>query len=119
MLNQTFEPVELAPYSTRSLNERDTSMSFLALYRSVLVRKASGLDSLQLDTTLGKSHPADGRQNAFFGQQFYCHGLWLAATGLSLTHPYSGEQLSVTAMPDVSFMDIMERFHWQLGGTVV
>lgn len=66
------------------------------------------------DTTHG-----DGRHNAFFRQQFDCHRLLLAATGLSLTHPYSGEQLSVTAMPDVSFMDIMERFHWQLGGTVV
>jgi len=66
------------------------------------------------DTTHG-----DGRHNAFFRQQFDCHHLLLAATGLSLTHPYSGEQLSVTAMPDVSFMDIMERFHWQLGGTVV
>lgn len=61
------------------------------------------------DTTHG-----DGRHNAFFRRQFNCHRLLLAATGLSLTHPYSGEQLSVTALPDGSFMDIMERFHWQL-----
>lgn len=61
------------------------------------------------DTTHG-----DGRHNAFFRRQFNCHRLLLAATGLSLTHPYSGEQLSVTALPDGSFMDIMERCHWQL-----
>jgi tRNA pseudouridine65 synthase len=61
------------------------------------------------DTTHG-----DGRHNAFFRQQFNCHRLLLAATGLSLTHPYSGEQLSITALPDAGFMDIMERFRWQL-----
>jgi tRNA pseudouridine65 synthase len=61
------------------------------------------------DTTHG-----DGRHNAFFRQQFDCNRLLLAATGLSLRHPYSGEQLSVTAMPDSSFINIMERFHWQL-----
>jgi len=61
------------------------------------------------DTTHG-----DGRHNAFFRQQFNCHRLLLAATGLSLAHPYSGEQLAVTTKPDVGFMEIMERFHWQL-----
>jgi tRNA pseudouridine65 synthase len=61
------------------------------------------------DTTYG-----DGRHNAFFRQQFGCHGLLLAATGLSLPHPYSGEQLSITALPEAGFMDIMDRFQWQL-----
>lgn len=61
------------------------------------------------DTTHG-----DGRHNAFFREQFDCHSLLLAATGLSLRHPFSGEPLSVTAMPDVGFTRIMERFHWQL-----
>lgn len=61
------------------------------------------------DTTHG-----DGKHNEFFRQQFDCHHLLLAATGLSLPHPYSGEQLSITAVPDGGFMDIMDRFHWQL-----
>lgn len=61
------------------------------------------------DTTHG-----DGRHNAFFREQFDCHSLLLAATGLALPHPYSGEPMSITAMPDGAFMDIMARFNWHL-----
>lgn len=61
------------------------------------------------DTTHG-----DGKHNDLFRQQFDCHQLLLAATGLSLQHPYSGEQLSISAIPDNSFMAILKKFHWPL-----
>ena len=48
-------PSELSPEPVRSAPERDTLVTFLDYFRSVLLRKAAGLDATQLATTLGPS----------------------------------------------------------------
>ena len=48
-------PVDLAPEPGRSTDQRATLLQFLDFYRSVLVRKAAGLDATQLSATLGPS----------------------------------------------------------------
>ena len=48
-------PIEIATEPGRSRAERDTLVTFLDYYRTVLVRKAVGLDPTQLDTRLGPS----------------------------------------------------------------
>lgn len=48
-------PIEIATEPGRARAERDTLVTFLDYFRSVLVRKAVGLDATQLDTTLGPS----------------------------------------------------------------
>lgn len=48
-------PIELAPEPGRDQPERDTLVTFLDSFRSVLIRKAVGLDQTQLATTLGPS----------------------------------------------------------------
>ena len=54
-MDHEISPVELAEEPGRALTERDTLMNFLAYFRSVLIRKAVGLDSVQLNTPIGPS----------------------------------------------------------------
>lgn len=48
-------PVDPAAEPGRAGTERDTSVTFLDYFRSVLIRKAVGLDPTQLSATIGSS----------------------------------------------------------------
>ena len=54
-MDHEISPVDLAAEPGRALTERDTLVNYLAYFRSVLIRKAVGLDSVQLNTTTGPS----------------------------------------------------------------
>jgi|FLOH01.1.fsa_nt_gi uncharacterized damage-inducible protein DinB len=49
------DKIELASDPGRATTERDSLLAFLGYFRSVLVRKAAGLDTIQLAATLGPS----------------------------------------------------------------
>lgn len=57
------------------------------------------------DTTHG-----DGRHNQFFREQLGCRRLLLAATGLSLVQPMTGEALDFRVMPRDEFATILGLF---------
>ncbi len=59
------------------------------------------------DTTHG-----DGKHNQLFREELDCQRLLLSANSLSLRHPVSGEQFTITANLDATFQSIMERFGW-------
>jgi tRNA pseudouridine65 synthase len=67
---------------------------------------------------IGDAKHGKGRHNRFFQEQFNIHRLLLAATQLELTHPYSGEQLRLTAPIDAneptshSFYQLLQHFNW-------
>jgi tRNA pseudouridine65 synthase len=60
------------------------------------------------DTTYG-----DGRHNRFFRQQFGCARLLLAATELTLAHPYSGCPLTIQAPLSADFAMVLDAFDWR------
>lgn len=55
MSNNVIGPIELAPDPVRGGDERHTLVMFLDYYRSVLARKAAGLDAESLQLRLGPS----------------------------------------------------------------
>ncbi|PLX97659.1 MAG: pseudouridylate synthase [Desulfuromonas sp.] len=55
------------------------------------------------DTTYG-----DGVHNRFFRDRYASHRLLLAAVELKLTHPQTGEALTMTAPPDASFSSVLK-----------
>lgn len=57
------------------------------------------------DTTHG-----DGRHNQLFRDRFDCHRLLLMAARLQLTHPVTGDTLSIEADPDAPFRRAIELF---------
>lgn len=59
------------------------------------------------DATHGK-----GRHNRFFQQMFGCHRLLLACVALRLRHPLSGEDLTIGAGLDESFLRVIEGLNW-------
>lgn len=61
------------------------------------------------DTSYGKSN-----HNRLFAERFGCHRLLLAATRLELSHPVSGEPLSLEAGLDPCFSSVVDAF--QEGG---
>ena len=77
MGNHAISPVQLAAEPGRALTERDTLVNFLAYFRSVLIRKAAGLDAEQLATTVGASSLTIGglvRHMAFVEDHWF-HGV--------------------------------------------
>jgi uncharacterized damage-inducible protein DinB len=59
--NDVISPRELQPDPPRAVPERDMLVSFLDYFRSVLVRKTSGLTASQLDVALAPSTLTLGR----------------------------------------------------------
>jgi tRNA pseudouridine65 synthase len=57
------------------------------------------------DSSYGKSN-----HNRLFAERFDCHRLLLAATGLALPHPVSGETLTLEAGLDATFSRIVDTF---------
>lgn len=60
------------------------------------------------DTTHG-----DGRHNRFFRTHFECHRLLLTATRLVFAHPYGGETITITALPDPVFCSVFKKLDWR------
>ena len=60
------------------------------------------------DATHGK-----GRHNRLFQELFGCQRLLLAATELRLTHPLSGQALSLRAEVAADFAELIERLGWR------
>ena len=59
------------------------------------------------DTTYGH-----GRHNRLFREQYQCHRLLLAAVGLTLTHPRSGQTITIHAAPAPDFCAVADRLGW-------
>lgn len=57
------------------------------------------------DTNYGRT-----KHNQYFAQRFGSSRLMLAATELNLTHPVTGQQLSIKSKPDASFMQVLSIF---------
>lgn len=55
------------------------------------------------DTTHG-----DGKHNTMFRERFNCHRLMLMASSLTLTHPNSGESLTVNTDYDTEFYRVLD-----------
>lgn len=61
---------------------------------------------------IGDTTHGDGKHNDFFRQQFDCHQLLLAATGLSFPHPCLNKTLKIQAPLDNGFSQILTEFGW-------
>ena len=71
-------PPELAAEPARNADERDTLVAFLEYFRSVLIRKAGGLDTAQLDARVGASTLTIGgllKHMAFVEDHWFHHVL--------------------------------------------
>ncbi|HFT3573089.1 TPA: tRNA pseudouridine(65) synthase TruC [Klebsiella quasipneumoniae] len=62
---------------------------------------------------LGDSKHGDLRQNHSAAEHFGCHRLMLHASELSLTHPFTGEPLTLRAGFDDVWMRALSQFGWR------
>ncbi|HCI6024344.1 tRNA pseudouridine(65) synthase TruC [Klebsiella pneumoniae] len=62
---------------------------------------------------LGDSKHGDLRQNRSAAEHFGCHRLMLHASELSLTHPFTGEPLTLRAGFDDFWMRALSQFGWR------
>lgn len=61
---------------------------------------------------IGDVKHGKGPHNRFFQQEFSAHRLLLAATELTLPHPFTGQMLRVSAPLDATFCQLLRRFDW-------
>ncbi len=61
---------------------------------------------------IGDTTHGNGQHNRFFRQQFGCQRLLLAATELSLTHPYSDSPLTIQAPLADDFCTLLAALGW-------
>ena len=61
---------------------------------------------------IGDSKHGDLRQNRSAAEHFGCHRLMLHASELSLTHPFTGEPLTIRAGLDKVWMQALSQFGW-------
>jgi tRNA pseudouridine65 synthase len=61
---------------------------------------------------IGDAKHGKGNHNRFFLEKFGCGGLMLAATRMQLTHPVTGNTLSLIAPLPASFSHIIREFSW-------
>ncbi|MBN7769774.1 pseudouridylate synthase [Marinobacter daepoensis] len=59
---------------------------------------------------IGDANHGRGRHNRYFAERFGQGRLMLAATALNLTHPVTGELLSLSAEPEPGFIRVLEIF---------
>lgn len=62
---------------------------------------------------IGDSKHGDLRQNRSAAEHFGCHRLMLHASALSLTHPFTGEPLTIRAGLDAVWMQALAHFGWR------
>ena len=60
------------------------------------------------DTTHG-----DGKHNQLFRDEFNIQRLLLIATGLRFRHPYSEQEMTITAEPEPEVLVLFDRFGWE------
>jgi len=63
---------------------------------------------------IGDTRYGEGRHNRFFRESFDCHRLLLAATAITLTHPGSGQPLTIEAPPSADFATVLQALGWHL-----
>ncbi|WP_107851345.1 tRNA pseudouridine(65) synthase TruC [Oceanimonas marisflavi] len=63
---------------------------------------------------VGDTSHGDGRHNRFFREQYQCDRLMLHAARLSLTHPVTGEPLTLSAPLDAHWHRLATEFGWIL-----
>lgn len=61
---------------------------------------------------IGDTKYGDHKHNRYFREKLNCQRMLLAATELSFSHPFTGENLKITAPIDDGFRDIIELFNW-------
>ena len=61
---------------------------------------------------IGDSKHGDLRQNRSAAEHFGCHRLMLHASELRLTHPFTGEPLTIRAGLDEVWMQALSQFGW-------
>lgn len=62
---------------------------------------------------IGDSRHGDLRQNRGAVEHFGCQRLMLHASQLSLTHPITGEALTLRANLDITWMNMLSQFGWR------
>jgi len=62
---------------------------------------------------IGDSRHGDLRQNRGAAEHFGCQRLMLHASQLSLTHPITGEALTLSASLDTTWMNMLSEFGWR------
>ena len=62
---------------------------------------------------IGDTTHGDGAHNRRFREELECPRLLLHAQALTITHPATGERLTVTAPLDETFTRLLERMGWQ------
>jgi tRNA pseudouridine65 synthase len=65
---------------------------------------------------IGDTTHGDAAHNRFFREQFGCRRLLLAATALTLPHPYTGQNLHVTAPLDEEFRTLLDHLRFKVPG---
>lgn len=63
---------------------------------------------------IGDKKHGDNKQNIFFEKHFGLNNLLLHAWKLSLTHPVSGEKITLSCPPPTHFQKIMQDLGWDL-----
>jgi tRNA pseudouridine65 synthase len=61
---------------------------------------------------IGDVKYGEGRHNRLFRTTYGCHRLLLSAMQLSFRHPYTLQQIHLTARLDAAFTDIIRRLDW-------
>jgi tRNA pseudouridine65 synthase len=62
---------------------------------------------------IGDTTHGDGCHNRHFREELECSRLLLHARALTIPHPATGENLTVTAPLDETFTRLLERMRWQ------
>lgn len=94
------ENIELASEPGRATTERDNLVAFLEYFRSVLVRKAVGLDSIQLAATLGPSTLTIG---GLVKHMAFVEDHWFHSVLLGNDYPEPWASVDWDASPDWEF----------------
>lgn len=59
---------------------------------------------------IGDAYHGRGRHNRYFAERFGQGRLMLAATRMTFLHPFTGEQLQLSATPEASFLQVLSIF---------
>jgi uncharacterized damage-inducible protein DinB len=93
-------PPPLAAEPERTADEHDTLVAFLGYFRSVLIRKAAGLDAAQLATSLGRSTLTIG---GLVKHMAFVEDAWFHSTLLGNDRPEPWASADWDSSPDWEF----------------
>ena len=63
---------------------------------------------------IGDAKHGKSSHNGFFQSQFNCHRLMLACIEMTLTHPTTGDMMTLRASLDNTFSDVIDKLGWKL-----